>query len=103
MNLLNNVLIFNSRKDFIKYSHTNKSDISYFIFDKIKDAIKLNLNSVTLFRINESNINTIIKLKENEWIKPLEKCIELFETHEEYEKCQECLKLIQGIKEKLLV
>jgi hypothetical protein len=103
MRLLNNILTFNSSKDFLKYTITNKSDISYFIFGKIKDAIALDLNCVTLFRINDSNINTVIKLRENEWIKPLEKCIELFEKHEEYEKCQVCLEIIRDIKEKLLV
>jgi hypothetical protein len=103
MRLLNNTLVFNSTEDFIKFTSSRKDEISYFIFNKIKSAIELDLNQATLFKINQSNLNMIIKLRENEWIKPLEKCLLLFESNEEYEKCQECLKMIKGIKEKLLV
>ncbi|MFM2393512.1 MAG: hypothetical protein RLZZ546_1494 [Bacteroidota bacterium] len=103
MKIVKGVLTFNSDDDFIKYTYTKKSDINYYIYDKIKLAIDLDINQVMIFKINLGVSNMVIKLKESEWVKPLEKCLTTFEADEEYELCEECIKLITYIKEKLLV
>lgn len=103
MKIVKGVLTFNSDDDFIKYTYTKKSDINYYIYDKIKLAIDLDINQVMIFKINLGVSNMVIKLKENEWVKPLEKCLATFELDEEYELCDECIKMITYIKEKLLV
>ncbi len=102
MKIVKGVLTFKSDDDFIKYTYSKKSDINYYIFDKIKLAIDLDINQVVMFKINLVGSNMVIKLKENEWITPLEKCLTTFEADEEYELCEECVKLITYIKEKLL-
>ena len=93
MKIRNGVLEFNSGDEFIKKS-VNDSRIKYYVFNKIKTALSLDIDQVFLFRICLANSDICIKNRKNEWRSILEKCFEYFKNNEDYLKCKECLELI---------
>lgn len=103
MKIIKGVLTFNSDEEFIDYTYNKKYKINYYVFGKIKLAFNLNIGQIVLFKIILGSTSMVIKLKECEWVSPLEKCLIEFERSEDYEMCSECIKLINDIKEKLLV
>lgn len=98
MKIIKGVLTFNTSNDFIKYSSYKKRNIKVYIYEKIKVAFDLNIKQVCLFNISSSNL--LIKVNEKNWIKPLEKCLSYFEEVEDYLLCNECIKMIELIKNK---
>lgn len=77
----------------------HKIDIYNNLLDQIKDAL-LNpkLSELTIVNISINQIEYSIKLTSDKFINGLEGAISFYESCEEYEKCAECLKLINTLK-----
>lgn len=77
----------------------HKIDIYNNLLDQIKEAL-LNpkLSELTIVNISINQIEYSIKLTSDKFINGLEGAISFYESCEEYEKCADCLKLINTLK-----
>ena len=64
-------------------------------WEAIKEGLSHNEKTVKLFEIERTG--KFISLKRNNWEKFLKKMNKKFEHDEQYEKCTECLKMIEKI------
>jgi hypothetical protein len=55
-------------------------------------------NEVTIVKISINEIEYTINLSREKFVKGLEGAITFYESCEEYEKCAECLKIINALK-----
>lgn len=74
----------------------NKKEVSELAFAAIKNGIAFDLLEVTAFRFNICGRMASVNIKRDNFDKTLQKCIEVFEEYEEYEKCCEALKIINS-------
>lgn len=73
------------------------------IYDNLLTEISANysdltLNQVTVVKISINDTDYSINLSRDKFISGLNGAITFYESTEEYEKCAECLKLIEAIK-----
>ena len=70
------------------------------IFDRlvesVLDGIKKNKKEVTIFKIH--NTDELLNLDKTKWKDSLLNAIEFYKEREEFEKCSECIRLIDQIK-----
>ena len=77
----------------------NEYEIYNQVFKSIKENYKnVSNKDINVISISTKDINYSINLKKEKFSSSLKKCIDFFEKIEEYEKCQECLNIINEIK-----
>ena len=79
------------------------SEYKLEIYSSVLDSIKENYRKDEIEEINVVKISTqskeySINLTRDKFIASLNRCISFFEPMEEYEKCQECINIINDIK-----
>jgi hypothetical protein len=77
------------------------------IYDQVLAKIKESYQDLTIYQvkiisIQINEVTNSINLPRNKFVSGLENAIEYYVEHEEYEKCQICLNIINDIKEKNL-
>ncbi len=76
----------------------------YEIYNQVLESIKASYREIgdkeviNVISISTKDIDYSINLKREKLAPSLEKCIAFFEIIEEYEKCQECVKIINELK-----
>lgn len=73
------------------------------IYDNILNSITSNYldknkNEIAVVKISINEIDYTINLSRDKFIGALNGAITFYESHEEYEKCAQCLKIINTIK-----
>jgi len=73
------------------------------IYDNLLHSIKTHYldedhSEVTVIKISINESEYTINLSRDKFISGLEGAISFYEIHEEYEKCAECLKIINALK-----
>jgi hypothetical protein len=79
------------------------NDYKTEIYDNVLASIKENYKKDEMDEINVVKISTqskeyLINLTRDKFVAMLERCISYFEPLEEYEKCQDCIDIIDEIK-----
>jgi hypothetical protein len=103
INLYKMTYYFESDEMLCEYMLNHSYEVNEYIFEKIKNYILENneINYLTLFYYGKDSItlNVDIEISDNKdkLIKPLNICLSKFEEIEDYERCSECLKLINNI------
>jgi hypothetical protein len=77
------------------------------IYDNLLKSIKENYQDesnieVTIIKISINSADYTINLPREKFISGLEGAIVFYESHEEYEKCAECLKIINALKKNIV-
>jgi hypothetical protein len=77
------------------------------IYDNLLQSIKDNyLNSknieITVVKISINELDYTINLSRDKFINGLEGALSFYESIEEYEKCAECLKIINSLKNNMV-
>lgn len=90
---------FESADDLCEYMSVYKYETNEYIYDKICNALKENYDEVPLFYYQKNNevLEIKITITNQGVINPLKICLQRFSEIENYEKCSECLKLIQSL------
>jgi len=102
MKLIDNIYVFSSAKELDFELDNNESILNQYVYEKIKNCVENKKNDVLLFKIVLNNEETLsVYVNKKDLIKPLNKCIERFQILEEYEKCSDCLKLIDSINDEM--
>lgn len=75
----------------------------YEIYNQVLESIKHGYldpgaKDINVISISTKDIDYSINLKRQKFVPSLEKCISFFEKIEEYEKCQECMNIINELK-----
>ena len=92
---------FSNEEDRKKFLIDNKWLICSLIVEGVKKSFDEGLQSIVIFRL----INTIddfimtTELRKNDWGKSLYKCLEYYESVEEYEMCNKIINLLKTIKD----
>ena len=92
---------FSNEEDRKKFLIDNKWLICSLIVEGVKKSFDEGLQSIVIFRL----INTIddfimtTELRKNVWGKSLYKCLEYYESVEEYEMCDKIINLLKTIKD----
>lgn len=90
--------IFDSVEDINKALTDNVSTINDYIFNKIKNHINSDIESLVLFYVQLEGVLYNVKINRRQLISPLKKCLNRFEDVENYEKCIECHNLIKMLE-----
>jgi hypothetical protein len=91
---------FSSEGDQKKFLIENKWLICSLIVEGVKKSLEEELDSILIFRL----INTIddvvltTELRKEDWVVSLKKCLEYYESVEEYEMCDKIINLLKSIK-----
>jgi hypothetical protein len=91
---------FSNEDDRKKFLIDNKWLICSLIVEGVKKSLEEGLQSIVIFRL----INTIddfimsTELRKNDWVESLNKCLEYYESVEEYEMCDKIINLLKTIK-----
>lgn len=91
---------FSDEEDEKNFLTNRKWLIHSLILDAVKKSFSEDLESIVVFRIINSFSNFIMvsELKKTDWINSLNKCLEYYESVEEYEICNEINNLKKEIK-----
>lgn len=93
---------FDNLDDLYDYIDKYKYEVNDYIFSKIKEYIFNEEISENIILFQYKKISMIYKIEISsefyDLISPLESCLIKYEESEEYEKCSECLNLINIIK-----
>jgi hypothetical protein len=86
------------QKNFLR---DNKWLICSLIVEGVKKSLDEGLESLIIFRLINPLDNFILTtdLKKNDWEESLKKCLEYYESIEEYEMCDKIIKLLKTIKD----
>lgn len=90
---------FSSEGDQKKFLIENKWLICSLIVEGVKKSLEEELDSILIFRL----INTIddvvltTELRKEDWVVSLKKCLEYYESVEEYEMCEKIINLLKTI------
>lgn len=86
------------QKNFLR---DNKWLICSLIVEGVKKSLDEGLESLVIFRLINPLDNFILTtdLKKNDWEESLKKCLEYYESIEEYEMCDKIIKLLKTIKD----
>lgn len=79
----------------------NKYKITCLIFEAIKENYRdLTKDEIEVIKLEINNYTHTIHISRKKYIPALRNAIDLFEKHEEYEKCKESLEIVQALSEK---
>ena len=80
---------------------THEEDIYNQVLYSIRENYKNPSNdNIGVISISTKDIDYSVNLNREKFVPSLEKCISFFELIEEYEKCQECVDIINQLKDK---
>ncbi len=80
------------------YLVENKDIVYSAVLESIKESyLNLNLDKIDILEISNNGEKSYMTLGRGNWIKALEQAIDFFQMPdiEEYEKCHECLSVIE--------
>jgi hypothetical protein len=93
---------FESSEMLYEYMTEYKYEVNEYIYEKIRNYLVLGIEMdyITLFYYEKDGmvLKIDISVDEDKLIEPLKNCLERFTEIEEYEKCSECLDLINSIR-----
>lgn len=79
----------------------NEYKITCLIFEAIQENYQdLTKDEIEVIKLEINDYTHTIHISRKKYIPALRKAIDLFEKHEEYEKCKECLEIVQALSEK---
>jgi hypothetical protein len=79
---------------------SHKVEIYDTILDSIRSTYQSDPDQISILTISTSSKEYSINLTSDKFESSLEKCIVFFESIEYYEKCQECLDILNDLKKK---
>ena len=91
---------FSNEEDQKNFLLENKWLICSLIVEGVRKSIDDNLETLTIFRIISPLDDFIMttELKKKDWLESLNKCLEYYESIEEYEMCDKIVNLIKEIR-----
>ncbi len=90
--------VFDSVEDINKALTDDVSTINNYVYNKIKNHIETDMETLTLFYVHLEGILYNVKVSRTKLISPLKKCLNKFIEVEDYEKCIECRDLIEKME-----
>ena len=92
---------FSNEEDRKKFLIDNKWLICSLIVEGVKKSFDEGLQSIVIFRLIYTIDDFIMttELRKNDWSNSLDKCLEYYESVEEYEMCDKIINLLKTIKD----